>query len=170
MGWFIPLLIAGGATGLGMGMKGQYEAGKAAERQAKDEATMGEYAAKLSEREATEERESAAYEETKHRKAGERLKARQRVSLGKAGVLPTGSALDIMTETATELEMDALMIRRGGQVGAQSLTASAALSRMGGRAALLRGRAARSAGKVGAIGSGLSGAAELGYMGYKMRE
>lgn len=160
-------MIALGGTGLGLQMKGQYEAGKAAERQAESETEWREYEAKLKEREATERLEAAAYEEKKHRKAGERLKARQRVAFGKAGVLPTGSALEVLEETASELEMDALMIRRGGTVGAQRLTAGAQLSRFAGRSALLRGRAKRRASYYQMAGTGLGGGAGLAYR-YKM--
>ncbi len=163
----MPLLttaaIVLGGTGLGLQMKGQYEAGKQAQAQAKSEATWREYNAKLAEREAVETREAAGFEERKHRKAGERLKARQRVQLAKAGVLPEGSALEVLEETATELEIDALMIRRGGQVGARRLTAEAQLSRFAGRSALLRGKAARRAGRLGAFGTGLSGASQLTF-------
>jgi len=137
--------IALGATGLGLQMKGQYEAGKAAEARAKSEAAMAEYEAKLREREATEAQEAAAYEEKKLRKGGERLKARQRMLYGKAGVAPEGSPFEVMEETAFELEMEALNIRQGGTVGYQRYTTGAALSRLSGRSALLRGRAARRA-------------------------
>ena len=155
--------IATGGTGLGLQMKGRMEAGKQAEAQAKSEAAWHEYNAKLAKREATEKLEAAAHEERKHRKAGERLKARQRAQLGKAGVLPTGSVEDVLEETATELEEDALMIRRGGQVGAQRLTAEAQLSRFKGRSALFRGRAARRASRTQAISGALSGASQLAF-------
>ncbi len=155
--------IGAGGTGLGLRMKGQYEAGKAAEAEAQTAATWREYNAKLDEREAVETREAAGFEERRHRKAGERLKSRQRVQLGKAGILPTGSASEVLEETATELEIDALMIRRGGQVGARALTSQAQLTRMAGRSALLRGKAKRRAGLVGAFGTGLSGASQLTF-------
>ena len=161
--------IAGGATGLGLQMKGQYEAGKAAQAQAKSEAGIREYEAKLIERQKLETQEAAAFEERKHRKAGERLKARQRVALGKAGVLPTGSVLEVLEETATELEIDALMIRRSGQVGARALTAEAQLTRMAGRSALLRGKAARRASRFGMAATGLAGGAQLAFMGSQLR-
>lgn len=156
-------LIALGATGLGLQMKGQYEAGKAAERQAKSEAQWAEYKAQLEEREATERQEAAAVEEKKHRKAGERLKARQRVAVGKAGVLPVGSVSEVLEETASELETDALMIRRGGLTGAQRLREGAQLTRYAGRSALLRGRARRRASYYRMAGTGLGGASELAY-------
>ena len=164
MGWFVPLMIAGGATGLGMQMKGQYEAGKAAESQAKSQNAWNEYNAQVAEREATEAQATAAYEEKKHRKAGERLKARQRVMVGKAGILPEGSPSEIMKETANELEIDALMIRRSGTTGAQRLRSEASLSRMTGRAALLKGRSAKRASYLNVASAGLSGGSSLAYM------
>jgi hypothetical protein len=160
--------VALGGTGLGLQLKGQHEAGKAAEAQAKSEAAWQEYNAKLAEREAVEAQEAAAYEESKHRKAGERLKARQRVMLGQGGVLPELSAMDVLEETASELEMDALMIRRSGTVGAQRLTAGAQLSRMASRSALLRGRSAKRAARNQMWATGLSGAGSLAYQKYRM--
>ncbi len=158
----IAAVVLGG-TGLGLQVKAQHEAGKAAERQAESEAAWSEYNAKVQERAATEEQTAAAFEERKQRKAGERLKARQRAVLGKAGVLPEGSPLDVLEETATELEIDALLIRRGGQVGAQQLRSGAQLSRMTGRSAIMRGRAAKRAGRLGAFATGVSGGSQLAF-------
>ncbi len=146
------------ATGLGLQVKGQYEQGKAAERQAKDQAILDEYNAKLAERERQELQEAAAFEESKQRKAGARLKARQRVKAGQAGIDPTDSFALVADETEQELELDALLIRRGGTVGARRLTAEASISRLRGRSALLRGRSARRAGRTRAISTGLRGA------------
>lgn len=153
-------MIALGATGLGLGVAGQYQAGQAAEAQAESEQAWREYNAKLAEREATEAQEAAAYEEKKFRKGGERLKARQRMLYAKSGVGGL-SPLLVMEETATELEMDALMIRRGGQLGYQRYTAEAGLERMAGKSALLRGRAARRASRWRMAGTGLGGASSI---------
>ncbi len=157
------LLIALGATGLGLQVKGQLEQGKAAERQAKDEAILAEHDAKLAERERQELQESAAFEESKQRKAGARLKARQRVAAGKAGIEPIGSFEKVQDETEQELELDALLIRRGGTIGARRLTAEASISRLRGRSALLRGRSARRAGRIRAISTGLRGGSDLAF-------
>lgn len=181
----LALAIAGGATGLGLQMKGQFEAGKAAQAQAQTEAAWREYNAKLAERDAQvarqlaerrvkEELEVAATEERKLRKAGVRLKATQRSRYGKAGVTFEGSPGEVLEETAYELEMDALMIRRGGQARAgaalyggrvegQRYTAEATISRLMGKSALLRGRASRRASRWGMVSSGLLGGAQLGY-------
>ena len=156
-------VIVLGAIGLFTQIEGQREAGRAAEEQAEREAELHAYNAQLAEKEARQAQEAAMYEETKLRKGGERLKARQRALYTKAGVTFEGSPLDVMERTASELEMDALLIRRGGVLGYQRYTAEAALSRMAGRSALLRGRAQRRASKWGIAATGLGGAAQLGY-------
>ncbi len=160
MSW-VGIAIGAGATGVGLQAKGQYEQGKAAERQAKDQAILDEFNAKLAEREAKETQEAAAFEESKQRKAGARLKARARTKAGQAGIDPTDSFALVADETEQELELDALLIRRGGTVGARRLTAEASISRLRGRSALLRGRSARRAGRTRAIGTGLRGTAEF---------
>lgn len=153
--------IALGVIGLGMQMGGQRQAGKAAEVQGVSEAALRKYNAQLAEREAREAQEAAAYEETRFRKGGERLKATQRTRYAKAGVTFEGTPSDVMEETASELERDALMIRRGGQVGAQRLTAEAALQRFAGKSALLRGTAARRASRWRMAATALSGGSQL---------
>ena len=162
-------ILALGGTGLGLQMKGQHEAGKAAAAQAKSQAALDEYNAQLAEREAVEARDVAAFEERRFRKGGERLKARQRAAFAKAGVTFEGSPLEVMEQTAIELETDALMIRRSGQLGAGRLTAEAGLQRFAGRSALLRGKAKRRAGTISALATGLGGAAQLGFQSAKLK-
>lgn len=161
-------MLATGGTGLGLQMKGQYEAGKAAVAQSKSEAALREYNARLAEREAVEKQEAAAYEEQEFLKGGERLKARQRTLYAKAGVTFEGTPSDVMEQTAYELKKDAFNIRRGGQLGARRLTAEAQLQRFAGRSALLRGRAARRASRLKMLTTGLMGGAQLGFMGSQM--
>ena len=145
------------AAGVGLGVAGQLQAGEAAEVQGENQQAWDEYNAQLAERQATEEQAAAATEERRLRKGGERLKARQRAGFAKAGVTFEGSPMEVLEGTASELELDALQIRRGGQVGAQQQTAAAALSRLSGKSALLRGRAKRRASRTQALGLGLSG-------------
>ena len=157
-------IIALGGTGIGLQMKAAHEQGKAIEAKAKSEAVWQEYNAKIAERDAVERQTAAASEESKFRKAAERKKARLRTQIGKTGILPIGSVELVAKESARELEIDALNIRRGGQIGAQALAAEATLSRLSGRSALLRGKAARRAGRTSAIATGLSGASQLTFM------
>lgn len=154
-------LIALGGTGLGLQIKGQYEAGKAAQVQAKSEAVWREYNAQLAERETIEAREAAALEESKLRAGGERLKATQRARFAKAGVTFEGTPEDVFEETATELEFDARMIRRGGLIGAQRFTAEAGLERLIGKSALLRGSAARRVSRYGQAATAVGGASDI---------
>ena len=157
----LAAIIATSATALATQLAGQYKAGQAAEAQAESEAAWNEYNAKLAEREAAEAQTAAAYEEKKFRKGGERLKARQRALYAKAGVTPEGSPLEKMEQTEYELEKDALMIRRGGQLGYQRYTAEATLERMAGRSALLRGRAKRRASYWGMGATAVGGTADI---------
>lgn len=152
-----------GGVGMGLGLLGQYQAGKSAEQQAESQAAWHEYNAQLAEREARETQEAAAYEEEKLRKGGVRLKATQRARYAKAGVGFEGSPLDVLEQTAYELETEALMIRRGGQAGYQRYTAEAGLQRIAGKSALLKGRAKRRASYWGMGETALTGGAGLGY-------
>lgn len=150
------------AVGVGVGVAGSLQAGREAEAAGRSQAAWDEYNAQLAERQATEEQETAAKEERRFRKGGARLKAKQRVGFAQAGVTFEGSPLAVLEETASELELDALEIRRGGQVGAQQLTAAAVLSRFSGKSAILRGRAARRGSYYQAASLGLLGAGSLG--------
>ena len=80
-----------------------------------------------------------------------------------SGVTLEGTPLDVLEETAAEIEVDALNIRRTGQLEYQAGQAEATIERGLGQSALLKGRAARRAGIFGAIGTGLAGGASLGY-------
>ena len=158
----IAAIVLGG-TGLGLQVKGQHEAGKAAQAQAKSESAWQDYNAKIAEREATSEQAAAASEERKQRKAGERLKRRRITQAGKAGIAPDLSFGAVQEETASELEFDALTIRRGGSTAAAGLTSSAQLSRLSGKSALLRGKAKRRAANLSAVSTGISGASQLAF-------
>ncbi len=159
----MPLLItaiAVGGTGIGLQAKAQHEAGKAAQAQSKSEAAWQQYNAEIADREAVEAQNVAAHEERATRKAGAREAARKRVVFGQAGV--SGVSRELLEEEQfTELELDALTIRRGGTVGAKSLQASAQLSRSKARGSLLRGKAARRAGTRGAIAGAVGGTGSL---------
>ena len=155
----VPLIIAG----TGVAVASHIQAGKEAERQGKSQRAIAEYNARIAELEATEKLDVASFEETKFRKAGERLKARQRVAFAKAGVEPVGTPMDVLEETAIQLETDALMIRRGGQIGARGLTSEAQLQRISGRSAILRGKARKRAANIRALGTGISGLGSAGF-------
>lgn len=157
----LPALTAGAVaadaalvTG-GISAFSQLQAGREAEALGKSQAAISAYNEILDKRAAQEKLDVAGAEEGKFRTAGERLKARQRVAFAKAGVEPVGTPMDVLEETAIQLETDALTIRRSGQIGARELTASAQLQRVAGRSALIRGRRIRRASQIGAVGTAI---------------
>jgi hypothetical protein len=156
-------IIALGATGLGLGIKGTLDAGRAAEDQARNAAAWHEYNAKLAERQGKEAQAAAAHEEKQHRKAGSRLKAKQRMGFLASGVTLEGTSLDFLEEQAAEIETDALMIRRSGMAARQAGQSGAAIERGLGRSAILQGKNKRRASLYSAAGTGFSGGAGLGY-------
>lgn len=150
-------------AGLSTAALGQYQAGQAAEAQGESQAVWNEYNAQLAERDAKEAQEAAAHEERRFRKGGQRLKATQRARFAKAGVTPEGSPDIFEEQQITEIEEDALNIRRGGVQAGQRFTAEAGLQRLAGKSALLRGTASRRASRYNVAATGLKGAAGLGY-------
>lgn len=154
-------LVAGG-----IGAFSSLQQGAASERLGKSMKNISEFNAELDEREASEKLDVAGFEESKFRQAGERLKSTQITRHAQAGVTMEGTPMDTLENTATQLELDALVIRRSGQTGAGAATASAQLNRVAGRNALLTGRARRRASQTEALGLGV-GALGQAYR-YKM--
>jgi len=93
---------------------------------------ISEYNASLMREKARITRETAKYEEARLRKTVGRVKSRQRALYAKAGVTFEGSPLEVMVETATEAEMDALMIRYIGETEARGLEMEAISARWSG--------------------------------------
>lgn len=110
----------------------QYEQGQSQKE-------WSEYNAAIAERDAAASRQTAEYEATEKRKETQRLLGRQRALYGKAGVTLEGSPLLMMEETASEGEIDALMIEREGKLRSQHYRSEAALSKQKGRAAARAG-------------------------------
>jgi len=67
------------------------------------------------------EQEFASIAEFQTRKAGARLIGKQKVSYAKSGVVITsGSPLEVMAQTASDIEVDALTTRYGGKLRSRS--------------------------------------------------
>jgi len=120
-------------------------------QQGKSTKQWSEYNAAIAERDALAAQQSAEYDAGEKRKETERLLGRQRALYGKAGVTLEGSPLLLMEETASQGELDALMIEREGKLKAGNYQSEAALSRM-------KGSSAQKAGYYGAGSSLLTGA------------
>jgi len=108
-----------------------------------------------------------AKEEAAHRVKVAALKGRQRSALAASGVeVGSGSALDILADTAALGELDALTIRSNAEreayehkVDASNLTANAGMKRMGAKNAII-------AGNISAKTSLLSGAGSVASKWY----
>ena len=185
-------IIAIAATGTAITYQAQRQQGKAAAAQAKTEQAIlernaaaqqaiAEYNAQLAERQAGEEREAARRAAKKFRREGERFAGTQRVQLARGGVLSTeGTPALLLEETIQELEQERVDIlkegfRRGEFLESQAVglrfgaATEAAGLRFAGAAARARGINIRRGAGLASIGTLLTGAGQIGYMGYQLR-
>lgn len=92
--------------------------------------------------------DNARINEARTRKNSRRLQAEQKVAIGGSGFTKTGFE-DLIADSASEDELDALLIRREGKLQAEGLFTQAALSLKGGADALEAGsRGVRSSSTV----------------------
>jgi hypothetical protein len=101
---FIPLILGLGGTAISA--VGQIKSGNAAEGAAEFNANIA--------------LEDAAIKEKQQRYTDQRTLSSGRAIVGASGVQMSGSPLDVMAESARQAELDALIIRRGGQLEAES--------------------------------------------------
>lgn len=100
---------------MGMQIYGGYAQGKAQQAQANAEASMMETNATYYEQQAEAARESALWDEKVLRERVAAVASEQRARYGASGVaLDEGSPVDVMMETITQGELDAIAIRTGG--------------------------------------------------------
>ena len=153
------------AIGVGTALAGTAVSAVSQIQQGKEQQKWSEYNAAVAERDAKAAKAAAGYDASQKRKETERLLGRQRALYGKSGVTMEGSPLELMSETAAEGELDALMIERTGSVGAQRYQEEATLSRM-------KGSSARKASYWGAGTTLLTGAgsAASSYGSYKLKQ
>ncbi len=118
--------------------------------QAVGQVQAGRAAAKAGEMNAAAIKEEADVREEQQRFMDQRTMASARAMIGTSGVTSAGSPLLVLAESARRAEMNALNIRRGGQLQAEE--------------ALYTGRQARKAGYIGAGGTLLTGGAKLGEL------
>lgn len=164
-----------------MGAAGAIQQGQAAEMQGRAAQQASEYNAKvadmnakIAERQARDAVERGQQEEQQQRMKTSQTIGQQRAALAANGVdLGFGSPLDVLVDTATIGELDALTIRTNTrreerdilQQGA-NLKGQAGMLRAEGRSALAEGRAKRRAGTTQAVGTILGGGAEA-YKTYR---
>lgn len=163
----IPLIIAAGIVQT----VSTVQQGRAAEAQGRAQADIAARNALLAERQAEEQRVAAAAEALRQESEGKRLQGRQRALIAKSGVELRGSPLSVVVETAQELEADRLTILREGAIRAGTLREKAGIFRAQGVSAKSRGKAAKRASILSAVGTGLSTAGSVGVahkQGFKL--
>ena len=141
------------STGIGMQAGGAYQAGEA-------QAAWLNYDAALAQREAEITAKKTSYEVAAFRRQGEKFKAEQRATVGAAGVRLEGSPLEVLAETASQIERDALMTRHIGKVQEQKYLMESKLLKT-------QAKYAKKAGRLGAATSLLTGLGTLGLYGYE---
>jgi hypothetical protein len=156
-----------GAAGTIMGAMGAMQSGNAARAAGDYNAQIAENNKVIAERQASDALARGKIAEDEQRRKTMAIKGAQRAALGASGVaLDSGSALDILGDTAAFGELDALTIRSnadreayGYRVQGMNFEAEAGLARAG-------GKAAQTAGMIGAGATLLSGAAGVGDRWY----
>ena len=139
-----PIIAAAAAVvGTGVAVHSSRQQAKAAKHTAEYSAKVLENAAAAK---ADERREMTRRERIRNR----RKQATQRTMIAKAGVAETGSPLELMAETAGELELGILDINREMEAKKSRLLSKAGITRFEG-ASLARGK------NLEAIGSGIGG-------------
>jgi len=100
---------------------------------------MAEYNARAAEANAQAARQQAALDEAMSRKKSSlaigAIRARAAANAGDIG----GSALDILADSAEQAELEALVLRYGGEVKARAAESEARLQRLRGRNAVMEG-------------------------------
>jgi len=120
----------------------------AARQQAEYQNQIARYNAQQAENQAAYARQAAAAEESRFRRQSAKELGAIRAQYGAAGVEIEGSPLDVLQESATMAELDALTIRHRGDVQAQGYLNTAALDRHKGQSALASGRATASSART----------------------
>lgn len=151
--FFLPLILALTGIGTAVSVYGQVE-------QAKTAKAMGKYNAKLAENQARQTEMDAAENIRRKRRENKRLLATQRSRYAKAGVLEEGTPLELLAETAGNLEMETLDYDRQQRQAALGLRAQ-------GAADLAMGANQARAAYIGAGTSLLQGGAAMASLGYK---
>lgn len=97
---------------------------------------MAKYNAQVAEQQAKAQRDAAAYQADRAREQAAKNRSAQRVAAAASGVTPEGSPLELLGDTAAMDEMNALVIKYNGEVGASQSESRATLDRMQGRQAV----------------------------------
>lgn len=146
-------------------------AAKAAENEAAYQQEMMDYNAKVAEQQAKDVEAEAAEVEKRKRAENERFLGMQRALYGKSGaLLSAGTPLAVLGDTAANLEMEALDVRRQGQVRAMDLRSQGRMYSYQGQVAGSQGgyyKKDYTGSLLGGIGSAVGSLAQAGSSLYQ---
>jgi hypothetical protein len=111
------------------------------------------------------ERSQANAREEAQRREARQILGSQRAAFAQSGTGLSGSAADVMAQSARDAELDALTLRYEGDMRARGLMAEAEGERYQGRVAEMNASNAKTSGYLNAAGSILGGVGS--YMGYQ---
>jgi pyruvate/2-oxoglutarate dehydrogenase complex dihydrolipoamide acyltransferase (E2) component len=166
--------IALSAAGIGVGVAGSIQSGRAQKAQAEYEAessqAMAEYNARVQDAEAKAQQQATEYEQMQQAREASRRMGAMRADLGASGVVATeGTPLLIQATQAEEDELENLMIGYAGQTAVSRTKSQAALDRLQGSIYAGRGKMAKmysTAGYISAASTGLQGAGRAILTGF----
>lgn len=119
-------------AGAGLAAYGAYQQGQTATK-------VGDYNARVRESEAKRVEMETRESLRRQRDANKRLVGRQRAQLAKSGVIEEGSPVEVLAETSSLLELEALDYSRSSEAETRRLRSSAGMDRFEGRQAAMAG-------------------------------
>lgn len=122
----------------------------------------GEYNAQVAENNAVYSRLQATEEERRSRAVARKFIGDMRSSYGASGITLEGTAMDVLSESAANAELDALTIRQGGEARYAAYSNEARMERIAGKNAMKSAKL-RAAGLL--IQGGQKAAAQAGTAG-----
>lgn len=145
-------------AGLGLQAFGQIGQGMSASAQAKGQAAVAEYNAKVAEQQAAAQRQATQYRQRKLAEEAKRYGSGMRAAMGASGaVSTTGTPLLIQATQAAEDELDQLMLGYEGEIQARRSESQAGAERLQAGIYKKQAKNARLAGMIGVGTSLLTG-------------
>lgn len=150
-----------------MGAASSIMEGRASSNAAEYNAAIADREAKVNDAQAVDAIERGEQEESRHRQKMSILKGQQRATQGASGFLvDSGSALDVLADTAEQAELDALAIRRNAELEAWGYRTGALAKRDEANLERYKSGQYRTSGMISA-GSTLLGGAESSLAKYR---
>lgn len=168
---FLPVIAAVASVAAGaVGAVGAMQQAKAAKASANYNAQVQEQNAKTLERNRMTAEGQAESEATAKAREHRRTLSTIRAAYGKSGLDMAGSALDVLEDSALEGAQDVANIRYASKVRSQGYEDEAIAQRNGAQLSKMQGKAAGTAGMIGAassliggLSSGMTGLSKAGY-------